>query len=441
MSNSALNDRSAIQLAVEQELKTQPVLDMHTHLYPPSFGTPVQNKTGKIDPAGLLLWGVDELLTYHYLVAEVFRIVPATKLPYEQFWKMSKTEQADHIWKWLFVERAPISEACRGVLTTIKLLGLDPNESPSQWRKFFAEQDPSKHIDRVMEIANVNSITMTNPVFDDNERGRWLKDANVGVDPRFKAVLRIDPILRNWPVAAKKMSEWGYPASENIDDKSIESAKKLLRDWIDKQKAIYLAVSLPPSFRFPADPADKVAAAGQVAFEKVIMPVCEERNLPFAMMIGSRVQVNPSLGDGGDVVGKSDIVSLTNICNQFPKNRFYVTMLARENQHELCVAGRKFGNLMIFGCWWFLNNPSLIEEMTRMRMELLGPGFIPQHSDSRVLEQLLYKWDHSRKVIGKVLTDKFDEMRQTGRTPKAEEVKRTVKDFFSGNFKRFLIGD
>jgi hypothetical protein len=83
------------------------------------------------------------------------------------------------------------------------------------------------------------------------------------------------------------------------------------------------------------------------------------------MMIGSRLQVNPSLGDGGDVVGKSDIISLTNICNQFPKNRFFVTMLARENQHELCVAGRKFGNLMIFGCWWFLNNPSLIEEMTR----------------------------------------------------------------------------
>ena len=38
-----------------------------------------------------MLWGVDELVTYHYLVAEVYRVVPATKLPYEQFWKMSKT--------------------------------------------------------------------------------------------------------------------------------------------------------------------------------------------------------------------------------------------------------------------------------------------------------------------------------------------------------------
>src|SRR5688572_24842888 len=58
---------------------------------PPAFGTPVPNATGKTDPAGLLLWGIDELITYHYLIAEVFRVVPATKLPYEQFWKMSKT--------------------------------------------------------------------------------------------------------------------------------------------------------------------------------------------------------------------------------------------------------------------------------------------------------------------------------------------------------------
>jgi hypothetical protein len=96
---------------------------------------------------------------------------------------------------------------------------------------------------------------------------------------------------------------------------------------------------------------------------------------------------------------------------------------------------------MIFGCWWFVNNPSLIEEITRMRMELLGPTFIPQHSDARVLDQLIYKWDHSRRIIGKVLTDKFDDMRLTGRIPTTDEVQKTVRDFVSGNFTRFLKGD
>ncbi len=182
----------------------------------------------------MLLWGIDELLTYHYLVAEVYRVVPPSKLPYEQFWKMSKRQQADHIWKHLFIERAPISEACRGILTAIKNLGLDPNESPEQWRKWFDAQDPSDYIDKVMQVANVKSITMTNPVFDDNERERWLKNPNVGNDPRFKAVLRIDPLLRDWPTAAKKITAWGYPA-ERAGQFQIDRVGEEIPARLDRQ--------------------------------------------------------------------------------------------------------------------------------------------------------------------------------------------------------------
>src|SRR5437764_6322084 len=124
-SNAAPLRPEQIPSIVNDALQRQPVVDMHTHLYPPSFGTTLGGRPGKSDPNGMLLWGIDELLTYHYLVAEVYRVVPANKLPYEQFWKMSKRQQADHIWKNLFVERAPISEACRGVVTTIQKLVLD----------------------------------------------------------------------------------------------------------------------------------------------------------------------------------------------------------------------------------------------------------------------------------------------------------------------------
>ena len=101
-----------------------------------------------------MLWGVDELVTYHYLIAEVYRVVPATELPYEKFWAMTKQQQADHIWKYLFVKRTPMGEACRGVLTALKRLGLDPNEKTlTPYRKWFAKQDPDKYIDKVMKIA------------------------------------------------------------------------------------------------------------------------------------------------------------------------------------------------------------------------------------------------------------------------------------------------
>src|SRR2546423_2400914 len=179
--------KDQIPAVVAEALKSQPIIDMHTHVYAPAFGTPVPHAGGAVDPKGLLLWGVDELITYHYLIAEVYRVVPASKLPYEQFFKMSKSAQADHIWKHLFIERSPISEACRGVLTTLQKLGLDVSDkSLGPARKWFAQQDSSQYVDKVMEIANVDSITMTNPVFDDLERNKWLANPRIGDDPRFK---------------------------------------------------------------------------------------------------------------------------------------------------------------------------------------------------------------------------------------------------------------
>ncbi len=424
---------------IAKAVSDQPIVDMHTHLYPPGFGTPVPNSTGQTDPRGLMLWGADELITYHYLVAEVFRVVPATQLPYDQFWKMSKTQQADHIWKHLFVERSPVSEACRGVLTTLHRLGLDPaTDSLDQIRRYFASQNPSRYIDKVMSTANVQKITMTNAVFDDNERTRWLANPAVGADSRFSGVLRIDPMLRDWPTAAKKLKEWGFDVTLELTEKTIAEARRFLSEWIDRVKAIYLAVSLPPEFHYPADSADPVASAGQKVLEKIILPLCAERNLPWAMMIGSRLRVNPALGDAGDMVGKSDVQSVVNLCRQFPNNKFFVTMLAREDQHEMAVAARKFGNLMLFGCWWFLNNPSLIDELTRMRMELLGLSFIPQHSDARVLDQLVYKWEHSRRIIANVLTDKYRDILATGWKLTEADIKRDVARLFKGNFEEFL---
>jgi len=423
---------------VTAALEAQPIIDKHTHLYPPSFGTPDPNPTAT-DEAGLLLWGVDELLTYHYLIAEVFRVVPATTLSYADFWKMSRTERADHIWKHLFIERTPISEACRGVLTSLKLLGLDPDEKDlRKHRQWFAEQDPSAYIDRVMELSNVASITMTNEVFNDNERQRWLEDPNVGGDPRFEAVLRIDPMLREWPRAAALLREWGYEVQGQLTEQTIGEAQRFLRDWIGKMNAIYLAVSLPPAFRYPSAAVEGEKDPGETVLEKVILPVCKEQGLPFAMMIGSKLRVNPALQDAGDMVGKADVQSVVNLCAAFPHNKFFCTMLSRENQHELCVAARKFGNLMIFGCWWFLNNPSIIEEITRERLELLGTSMIPQHSDARVLDQLTYKWNHSREVIGKVLTDKYHDLARTGWSVTDEQIRRDVRLLLHDNFREFV---
>src|SRR5437764_153931 len=99
---------SAIPQVVEEQLQQTSFIDIHTHLFMPSLG-----KLG--------LWGIDELITYHYLEAELFRsndIQPA------DYWKLPKRAKADLIWQTLFVENAPVSEATRGVIVVLQAFGL-----------------------------------------------------------------------------------------------------------------------------------------------------------------------------------------------------------------------------------------------------------------------------------------------------------------------------
>ena len=411
----ALKTAAAVEKSVRDAVAKTPVVDLHTHIYPPAFG-------------GLMLWGVDELLTYHYLVAEVFRRVPPD---YESFWKLPKRAQADLIWEKLFVENSPVSEACRGVLTCLKMLGVDTSaRSLDKARAYFRKQTPEGYVDVVFEAAGVKRVVMTNNPFDADERATWLKRPNI--DPRFAAALRIDPLLVTWPKAAVELKAMGYAVRGKIDGKTVLEVRRFLNDWIDRMGALYMACSLSYDFTYP----DKSACS--TVLRHCVLDVARRRGIPFAMMIGVQRLINPALRLAGDGVAAADVRVVETICREHPENRFLVTMLSRENQHQLCVAARKFGNMMPFGCWWFLNDPSLIDEITRMRTELLGLSFVPQHSDARVLDQLLYKWSHSRAVIAGVLVEKYRDLAATGWTVSSEDVQRDVANLLGGNFERFL---
>ena len=67
----------------------------------------------------------------------------------------------------------------------------------------------------------------------------------------------------------------------------------------------------------------------------------------------------------------ADLTQLEMLLQEHPLNKFLVTTLAKENAHTLAVMARKFSNLMPFGCWWFVNNPSIIAEITDFRLEML----------------------------------------------------------------------
>ncbi len=405
----------AVQTVVEEELAATPFIDVHTHLYMLSLGE-------------LGLWGIDELLTYHYLEAELFRA--ADVMP-EDYWELPKRAQADLIWRALFVERAPVSESTRGVVAVLNALGLPTQSSDlREARNYFASQELSAHIRRVFQLAGISDAVMTNDPLDPAETLLWESDPDP--DSMFHPVLRLDRILNKWPEHWEKLAAQGYAVDRNASGSSTKEVRRFLDAWCTRMRPVYMAVSLPDTFAYP----EKSVRAKLL--HEAVLPACREMQIPLSLMIGVRYLVNPALRLAGDAVGKADLPrAVEHICLEHPDNRFLISVLSRENQHELCVYARKFANLMPFGCWWFLNNPSIVEEITRERLEMLGTSFIPQHSDARVLEQVIYKWRNTRRTLGPILTNMYRLLIEDGRPVTREEIHRDITRLFRTNYERF----
>ena len=400
--------------AVDEELAAVPFIDVHTHLFMPSLG-------------GLGLWGIDELLTYHYLEAELFRSCSLTP---DAYWKLSKREQADLIWRTLFVENPPVSEATRGVVAVLTAFGLRA-DAPDlrEARAFFTAQEPRRHIRRVFELAGISHAVMTNDPLDPLEAPLWERGAEP--DSQFHPVLRLDRILNKWADHWKVLASQGYAVDAAAGGKSVSEVRRFLDAWSARMAPVYMAVSLPDTFLFPED-----SIRARLMAEAVI-PACSDRKIPLSLMIGVRYQVNPAIRLAGDGVGRADLRALEHLAVTYPESRFLVSVLSRENQHELCVYARKFRNLMPFGCWWFLNNPSIVEEITRERLEMIGTSFIPQHSDARVLEQVIYKWRNTRRTLAPILANAYRLLAEDGRPVTRAEIHQDVTRLFRTNFEGF----
>jgi len=140
-----LTDAKELRAQVESVVNSTAVMDVHTHLFPAEFKQ-------------LCLWGIDELLTYHYVTAETLR---TARMPYEQFWAMSKRDQADLVWKTLFVDNTPTSEAAQGIISVLDVFGLDTRATNlDEARAFFSSRNIAEHLDHVFDIAQVSGVVM-----------------------------------------------------------------------------------------------------------------------------------------------------------------------------------------------------------------------------------------------------------------------------------------
>ena len=79
----------------------------------------------------------------------------------------------------------------------------------------------------------------------------------------------------------------------------------------------------------------------------------------------------------------------------------------------------------------------VVEEMTRERLEMLGTSFIPQHSDARILEQVIYKWRNTRRTLAPILANCYRLMSEDGRPATRADIHHDINRLFRSNFEHF----
>jgi len=400
--------KSELLSLISYSLENVKIFDIHTHLFPPEH-------------KNFFLMGIDELLNYHYLIAELF---VTSDINVKKFNSLTKKEKAEIVWNELFVKRTPISEACKGILTILKNFSItfenkNYSEVKAQLNKIEYKDD------NIFKKSNITSVVMTNNPFDLDE---WSLFNNPNWDRRkYRASLRLDNLINE------------FDKSLNIAQKSISSKSNTPSDIIEylevcrnESNPIYVALSLDnASF--------KNLLISDFWFN--VLEWLSEKKLPMSLMLGVKRRVNKDFGEAGDGIGDIELKDLSKLCSTFPNNKFLVTCLSLNDQHELTVLGRKHPNLKIFGFWWFMNQPSIIKPVLKMRIDLLGLAFIAQHSDARITDQLIYKWSHFKKILSSTLHEYYEDLLDNNFLITKDIIQRDVDKLLNSNAKDFLSVD
>ena len=119
MSNQELSD------TLEDVINNTKIFDIHTHLFPSVF------KSHSLS-------GFINLLNYHYLIAE---LLTNANISAEKFYSLDDVNKAKLIWKELFQNRTPISEACKGVLTVLQKLDINYKIVSTSNPSYFSYED------------------------------------------------------------------------------------------------------------------------------------------------------------------------------------------------------------------------------------------------------------------------------------------------------------
>jgi len=428
--------------AVAQEVDAAEVIDVHTHLFAHAYGTP------------LMQYGIDALLTFQQeqalacspeLVAQYLASSPEDA---EAFKALPQSQQAERVWQALFVERSPLSEHCRGIVSSLNALGLAEELASRDLgaiRKWYSNQAADMFTEKVMRLSKIKYVVSSHsPFFAHVQLQACLHPPPR--PPRYHAALEIDALLEgDWDSVIRTLSQVSEPLS-------LRGVSSLLSKCTDALQPEYISTSTPQMMTYSPTGIREREAELQAALDAplkppppaalildaVILPLCLQKQVPLLLRMGTRRGLNPPLGLAGDGVGSAGLDALATLCFTQPKMKFLATVLCAHDQHEIAVLASRFRNLHLWGCWWYSHIPSVIASTTALRLELLGPNFSFLASSARIHDQLIYKWKHGRSLLTRMLTAKYEELVEQGWRVSRGDIRRDVQRLLGGAYEEFL---
>lgn len=393
-----------LRSALERSLSEIKVLDLRTGIFPPEF-------------AGLYKSGLDFLLTSPSLVEE-FHLCERT-MKREQFGSLSLPMQADLVWTKLFIEHSPLSDAQLGVLQVLRQLGVDlSSKNLDRIRTQYKSLDPRSFVDRIFQLAGVESVIMQNDIFNPLERQFWLKDSNR--DPRFKPSFSLDVILKDPKRAAAVMKEDGFPVSDDgigVKGNDLKMIAQFCKKWIQHIEPAYASIILDVATLLSQK------SRSRVLLDEALLPLLLEENLPLFLDLRMRESAEFSM-------------ELESLVNRWPEIVFFISV--RSDDENLLPLQRAYSNVTFAG---FSNLSALASQQDvrgDLRFEMLGVAHIPQYSDASVMEHLVSRWRNIRQILMRSLYKRYVSLVGTGWKLFESDVRNDLRALLGLNLERIL---
>ncbi|WDI40051.1 amidohydrolase [Bremerella sp. P1] len=293
----------------------------------------------------------------------------------------------------------------------------------NNWESFYdsAEEKMSADswTDTVFSKSRLESVFLTND-FDDPLEGF---DTS-----KYIPCLRTDDLVFHLTNPRTKVRLYEATDVDVTDVASARQAIGKLFDHFVSNNAKACAISLPPTFaplkvsdarantalsnvftQGPnADEDDQRAVSNFIFW--TLAENCQERKLPFDLMIGVNRKVFPEgVFQGQDLYdSRVSLIQYKELLNAFPDVTFPISVLASVTNQELVSYSWIFPNVVANGHWWYSNTPTFIQQDCASRLEAIPrTKQIGYYSDMYKMEFALPKFAMYKRILAKVLAENF----------------------------------